>query len=220
MLHFSFVTTNSPIKFTINHPVKRPANRRAERPVACLPESARKELDEVEQWDWTDGVSLKDLIDWINGQIARFRPDENGKKTRVRDEFTERSFRRYQTLGCIDAPERVGKQVVYRFRQYLQGLTLRKLLWERVPSGEITLLMNNRTIAEYKEMLFEGIKFIDRPSKSSGASDTSTPSAETWKRIGVVPGVEIHLRGDLPKPKRADLKKWLSLLETALRKNL
>ncbi len=43
---------------------------------------------------------------------------------------------------------------------------------------------------------------------------------ERWKRIRVTPGVELHLRGDLPKPRPAELKKLLAHLETALRKNL
>jgi hypothetical protein len=34
------------------------------------------------------------------------------------------------------------------------------------------------------------------------------------------PGVELHLRGDLPKLKPAEVKKLLVLLEAALRKNL
>ena len=43
---------------------------------------------------------------------------------------------------------------------------------------------------------------------------------ETWKRVWVTPGVELHLRDDLPKLKLAEVKKLLVLLETALRKNL
>ena len=42
--------------------------------------------------------------------------------------------------------------------------------------------------------------------------------AETWKRIVVVPGVELHLRGDLPRPR--EMEELLVKLETALRKGL
>ena len=41
--------------------------------------------------------------------------------------------------------------------------------------------------------------------------------AETWKRVVVVPGVELHLRGDLPKPKPGEVEALLVKLETALR---
>lgn len=44
--------------------------------------------------------------------------------------------------------------------------------------------------------------------------------AETWKRIVVVPGVELHLRGDLPKPRPREMGELLVKLETALRKGL
>lgn len=193
---------------TTNHPAIR------------IPAAAIRELEQVEQWDWSDGVSLTDLLEWINAVVARFRPDEIGADSRASQEFSPRTFRHYQTLGCIDAPERAGKQVVYRFRHYLQGLLIRKLLWERVPSEKIATLMAGRTTADYKQLLFQGIEIVARPSHSSASLVATPQAAEAWKRIGVVPGVELHLRGDLPKPKPAELKQWLSLLETALRKNL
>ena len=51
------------------------------------------------------------------------------------------------------------------------------------------------------------------------ASSTPTPgAAETWRRIQVAPGVELHLRDDLPKPKRGELKQIAERLERALRR--
>ncbi len=189
-------------------------------PPIRIPAAAIRELEQVEQMDWSDGVSLTDLLEWINSVVARFRPDEIGADSRASQEFSPRTFRHYQTLGCIDAPERVGKQVVYRFRHYLQGLLSRKLLWERVPSEKIATLMAGRTTADYKSLLFEGIQIVARPSDSPNALAAAPQAAEAWKRIVVVPGVELHLRSDLPKPRPAELKQWLALLETALRRNL
>ncbi len=189
-------------------------------PPIRIPAAAIRELEQVEQMDWSDGVSLTDLLEWINSVVARFRPDEIGADSRASQEFSPRTFRHYQTLGCIDAPERVGKQVVYRFRHYLQGLLIRKLLWERVPSEKIATLMAGRTTADYKSLLFEGIQIVARPSDSPNALAAAPQAAEAWKRIVVVPGVELHLRSDLPKPRPAELKQWLALLETALRRNL
>jgi hypothetical protein len=40
------------------------------------------------------------------------------------------------------------------------------------------------------------------------------------ERLGVTTGLELHLRGDQPKLKPAEVKKLLVLLEAALRKNL
>lgn len=92
--------------------------------------------------DWSEGVTLPELLDWINGVAARFRPDDVGADSRAGEEFTPRTFRHYQTLGCIDAPDRVGKRAVYRFRQYVQALLLRRLIWERLPSERIATIMS------------------------------------------------------------------------------
>ena len=43
---------------------------------------------------------------------------------------------------------------------------------------------------------------------------------EVWKRIRVTTGLELHLCGDQPKLKPAEVKKLLVLLAAALRKNL
>lgn len=189
------------------------------RPVIRIPDSAIREFKEVERMDWSEGISLPSLLEWINVVTARFRPDEIGTDSRASEEFSPRTFRHYQTLGCIDAPERVGKQAMYGFRHYVQALLLRKLIWERVPSDKITALMAGRSTAETQQLLFKGIEIVARREKSGGDS-TASAAGEVWKRIGVTPGVELHLRGDLPKPKSAELKQLIALLETALRKNL
>jgi DNA-binding transcriptional MerR regulator len=185
-----------------------------------IPKSALREFDQIEAMDWSDGLTLPQLLQWINAVAARFRPDEIGEDSRASEEFSPRSFRHYQTLGCIDAPERLGKQAVYRFRHYVQALLLRRLIWERVPAERIAALMSGRSTAETKQLLLEGIEFVARQSDPVGGSVHADKAADTWKRINVVPGVELHVRADLPKPKPAELRQWLSRLESALRKNV
>jgi len=179
-----------------------------------IPESAVREFEEVEAMDWSEGLALSELLRWVNQVAARFRPSDIGEDSRASGEFSPRSFRHYQTLGCIDPPERAGKEVRYRFRHYVQALLLRKLLWERVPSERIVTLIAGRSTAETKQLLFEGIEIVAR----QGGADAE--KVESWKRIRVTPGVELHVRHDLPKPRPAELKKLLAHLETALRKNL
>ena len=58
----------------------------------------------------------------------------------------------------------------------------------------------------------------NRVSGHYGVSVDAPGMAETWKRIVVVPGVELHLRGDLPRPR--EMEELLVKLETALRKGL
>jgi DNA-binding transcriptional MerR regulator len=187
--------------------------------VIQIPGSALREFKEVERMDWSAGVSLTDLLQWVNAVAERFRPYEININSRAGTEFTVRTFRHYQTLGCIDTPERAGKQVVYRFRHYVQALLLRKLLWERMPSEKIAALMAGRGTEELKRLLFDGIEVVARPPAGETGAATDPEHAESWKRIVVAPGLELHLRADWPKPKPAELTQWLALLETALRKN-
>jgi DNA-binding transcriptional MerR regulator len=181
-----------------------------------IPESAVREFDEIERMDWSEGVTLPNLLDWINGVAARFRPDDGGD-SRVGEALTPRTFRHYQTLGCIDAPDRVGKHAVYRFRQYVQALLLRKLIWERLPSDRIAAIMSGRSTDELKRLLFVGVELVPRHPHASGEWQGTDPV--TWERIGVVPGLELHVRADLPKPRPREMNEWLIRLEAALRKH-
>lgn len=184
-------------------------------PTIRIPAAAIRELEQVEQMDLAEGILLADLLEWINTVVARFRPDEIGEDSRASGEFTARTFRHYQTLGCIDAPQRVGRQVYYGFRHYMQGLVIRKLLWERVPSDRIAALMAGRTTPQLKQLLLEGVEII--PKHAAAAADPMPSAPEAWRRITIVPGLEIHLRGDLPKPKPSELNRLLTLIENALR---
>jgi DNA-binding transcriptional MerR regulator len=185
------------------------------KPIFRIPESALEEFNLVEAMDWSDGVRLPDLIAWVNMVAERFRPASIGGGSRASAEFSERTFRHYQTLGCIDAPERDGKQVVYRFRQYVQALLLRRLLWENLPSAAIATVMAGRTTAELKQLLLEGIEILPR-STGKGKSRRTDAGRETWNRIVIAPGVELHLREGLKRPDEKQLRQWLRLLEELL----
>ena len=156
-----------------------------------LPESAIEELDAVEAMDWEDGVGLQALIDWINQIVERFRPDSINESARSSAAFTARSFRHYQTMGCIDAPKRAGKAVHYQFKHYMQGLVIRKLLWEKVPSEQIVKLMAGRDTGELKRLLLEGIEIV--AAGGGGKTDNLPTDGGTWKRVVLAPGIELHL---------------------------
>jgi hypothetical protein len=87
-----------------------------------------------------------------------------------------------------------------------------------MPSERIAALMAGRSTEEAKRMLFEGIEMVAR--QSGGVVAEGPGEVESWRRGRVTPGVELHLRGDQPKLKPAEVKKLLVLLEAALRKNL
>ena len=89
---------------------------------------------------------------------------------------------------------------------------------ERVPADRIATLMAGRSTGETKRMLFEGVEMVARQSGAVEVEESG--EVESWKRVRVSPGVELHLRGNLPKPKRGELKELLAALETALRTGL
>jgi len=186
-----------------------------------IPNSALEELAEVELMDLS--LTMDDLVVWVNEVVRRFVPEAGrGDDRRVSGGFTARTLRHYQTLGCLDAPEKVGKEARYGFRHYLQALMIRKLLHERVAAERIQGLMDGRTNDEYKELLFHGIELVARRTdgKAGGTVANDPPVSSAWLRIPVAAGVEIHLREHTARPKPAELKQWLRTIETALRQHL
>jgi DNA-binding transcriptional MerR regulator len=184
-----------------------------------LPAKALREFEKIAKSDWRDGVPITELLKRINRVAAQFIPDDEGQHSRVKRILSERSFRHYQTLGCINPPEKDGHQASYQFRHFVQALLVRKLLWERVPSKQIAVLMAGCSTEETEQMFLGGIEMVAKAEVGGGALASSAPvPAETWKRVQVAPGVELHLSEDLKKPKAADLKDLMERIETALRR--
>jgi DNA-binding transcriptional MerR regulator len=186
-------------------------------PKIRISQEAFFEFEVVERSDWSAGVSLDSLVKWINWVAERFRPDEIGDSSRSSEDFTVRSFRHYQTLGCIDSPARVGRSARYYFRHYLQALLIRKLIWERVSSSQISRMMKERSNDELKRLLFEGVDIVS----SDGIPLLAEPpnhAIERWIRQELTPGVEIHLmepRSKLgPEEVSRVLEKIRALLES------
>jgi hypothetical protein len=102
----------------------------------------------------------------------------------------------------------------------VKALLVRKLLWERVSSEQITALLAGRSVEETKRMFLGGIEMVAKPEGSQGtvASESMYPkTAQTWKRIELAPSVELHIRDYLAKPKAADRKTLRRQFEAALR---
>lgn len=177
-----------------------------------VPAAALEEFEEVERRDWTEGLTLDELVEWVNVVAARFRPDEVGDDSRASRNLTPRTLRHYQTLGCIDMPARRGRRAVYRFRHYVQALLLRKLVWERMPSERIAALMAGRATEELKRLLFEGIEVIARGTPAEPPS-----GGEMWFRIRIAPGVELAMQDGMENPGETALRGWMERVESSLR---
>jgi len=178
-----------------------------------IPESALSELDQMEKMDWGPGFGLEELVAWINQIVERFRPDSPVGGGRASAEFTPRTFRHYQTMGCIDPPKRAGKSVVYGFKHYLQGLVIRKLLWEKMSSDQITSLMAGKDTAELKRLLLDGIQIV-----SAGGTKANQPPSDagTWKRVALAPGVELHLESSRKKLSQEEVERVLRRVRESL----
>lgn len=186
-----------------------------------IPLRAKQAFETVEK-NWSGDVPLAELLDRVNQVAAHFLHAGNRRDSRTSLLFSPRSLRHYQTLGCIDAPERLGKQVVYGFRHFVQALLVRGLLRDRMSSERIVTLMAGRSNEEMKCLLFEGVEIGARrisgeivPSRMG-----STVACGLWTRITILTGIELHVSRDVPKFKPAELKQIIASLEAALRRNL
>ncbi len=180
-----------------------------------IPPAALKELQQLEDENWS--VSAQDLVNWVNHTAERFLPSEaEGKSQRVSDSLSLRSMRHYQTLGCIDAPMREGREARYGFRHYLQALLVRKMLWQRVPSEKMAQMLPSRTISEYKNLLLQGIELVVKPTTSE-SSLAFAGGSETWKRLRILEGVELHLHQETGRLAPKSILVLLEKIEAALR---
>ena len=174
------------------------------------------EFQMVENMNWETGVSLRELVEWINEVAERFQPGSTDRDARSSQNFTERSFRHYQTLGCIDAPRRVGRSAVYGFRQYLQALLIRKLLWERMSAEQISKSMVDKSNQEYKQMLFADIEVLPVPATKAQQSPAKNTTPSQWTRHIVSKGIELHIEGNQAALNNAAKKQILSEIERLL----
>ena len=175
---------------------------------------------DVLRLEWKGGIPLPELIDRVN-RVAKClarAPGPHDSDSRVKHFFTERSFRRYQTLGCIDPPEKDGKTALYLVRQFTQAILIRKLLWNGMSADQIVSTIAHRTTDELAEMFLGEIEVVLKPRNPTAESDEpfAQIGAEVWNRIRIAPGVELHLHNDLRDLKREQVRCLLQHLQNAL----
>ena len=184
------------------------------------------EFEKAKNADWRGGVPMAEVLDRVN-RVTDVLPPLHGAPGpgagRVRRKFTERSFRHYQTLGCIDPPQKKGRQAYYHFRHLVQAVLVRRLLLERVPSERIAGLMAGRGTGELEEMLRGGVEMVARSGDAGGIqpmwheNGAAAPGVEErWNRIGIAPGVELHMLAGMRKMEAEDLRHILERIEAAL----
>jgi hypothetical protein len=187
--------------------------------------AASKELEQARTAGWEGGVSLVELLKRVNRAAEMLIPLMGDRTTglgRVKETFTERSFRHYQTLGCITAPERNGRISIYRYRHFSQALLVRMLLWDRVPAERIAGITSCRSSDELDQAIISGGTVMAWPGGGGGnpplrQSVSNLPTSfESWRRFSAAPGVEIHVNEELPPLRPGEIRVLMERLEQIL----
>lgn len=191
-------------------------------PSTNLAPSVLREFIKVSQADWQSGLPLPKLLARIN-RVAKSMTSGQGEASspasRAKEVFTERSFRRYQTLGCIDAPEKLGRLASYGFRHFIQALLVRRLLSDKVPSQQIAALLINCGTGELERMLRGGVELMARASddkRNPESSRYANDKIEVWNRVSLVPGFELHFSSELVAFDPKDRRRLMAQLKEVL----
>lgn len=151
---------------------------------------------------------MVELLMRVNQVASKFGPFIQSPDSRVSLIFKERSFRHYQTLGCIDSGERDGRCVIYGQRHFIQALLVRRLLLEKVSAERIAELVRNRSTQELLQGLHSGIQALN-PQVMQFSDSGDFELEQTWRRYRIAPGIEVSLCDDLIKCDKASLNQLL-----------
>ena len=177
-------------------------------------------------------MPLPQLLSRVNRVAASFLPEQDRSGSgagRVKRTFTDRSFRHYQTLGCIDVPEKDGRRSRYGLRHFVQALLVRRLLWQRVPSDRIAGLVAGRSLQDTEKMFLGGVEIVAQVGGESGGKwRRSNPYLETlracasnsvtgWVRAALAPGIELHLSDKAPKLTPEERQQLVKRIEQIVR---
>ena len=150
----------------------------------------------------------------------------------------ERTIRYYMAEGLVQTPEeRQGTASVFGYLNLLQLLTVKKLQAEHLPIRKIRELVAGKSEQEletllgigstakksreteakrYLESLLAPTPMLDAappPKQAATAPPPQTDQSQSWQRVEIEPGLELHIRSDYAPPTSARTK---SLLEKAI----
>jgi prophage antirepressor-like protein len=104
-------------------------------------------ITELDPAMWPKPVIMGTLLKRVNQNAQRLICGWTGRK------FAPRNFRKYQTDGGVDEPYKSGKRAVYGYRQYLQGLVILKLRWEKMSPKQINEFLKGKDNEELERIL-------------------------------------------------------------------
>lgn len=176
-----------------------------------------------------DQWSLDELVRIANELLPQHLPQEDSKN-RVLEEVNPRLVRHYTSCKLIDRPVRIGREGRYGYRHLVQLLVVRRLLMEGYTAGAIYKLVYRMSTPELQALLEQGVHLQLNPppinpalaflqqvqdrsehrhSEQARANElrrtpegslSSSPRPETWNRVEIMPGFEVHIREDFDFP--------------------
>ena len=186
-----------------------------------IPAEALDELRMLERSD--SSYRLDDLVLLVNSAALRFLPLTEENDGRIKGEFTARTLRHYQTLGCLHAPELDGRIAIYRFRHYLQALLIRKLLFEGFSSKQIKSIMLNRTGEGLLALLMQNVEV----AKTRALDTDRNPAphepnflSEQWTELKLDSEITLRIQGSHPALTEARYKELLHQALKAIQRRL
>ena len=186
-----------------------------------------REFEKVSSKGWDAGVPLDELLARVNQVAAKLLPVGEAVDSRISQTLVPRTFRHYQTLQCIDVPEKHGRNASYGHRHFLQALLIRRLLADGLPTRRMPELVSGSD-DELKRMILGGVEMVMRPGGSVEAEARPNRYQETlracaensvsaWTRVALGEGIEIHLSDKRPKMTPEQRRQMLKRIEELVR---
>ena len=186
-----------------------------------------REFEKVSSKGWDEGVPLDELLSRVNQVAAKLLPVGDTSDSRISQTLVPRTFRHYQTLGCVDAPEKRGRNASYGHRHFLQALLVRRLLADGVPARRMPELVSGSS-DELKRLILGGVEMVMRTG--GGVEAETRPnlyqqtlracaenSVSGWLRVALGEGIELHLSDKRPKMTPEQRRQMLKRLEELVR---
>jgi hypothetical protein len=182
-----------------------------------------REFEKVSSKGWDAGVPLDELLSRVNQVAAKLLPLGDTPDSRISQTLVPRTFRHYQTLGCIDVPDKHGRNASYGYRHFLQALLVRRLLADGVPARRMPELVSGSSV-ELKRLILGGVEMIMRPGGGGEAEELPNPYQQTlracsdksvsgWLRVALGEGIELHLSDKQLKMTPDQRRKMLKRIE-------
>ncbi|MEC4803162.1 MAG: MerR family transcriptional regulator [Jaaginema sp. PMC 1079.18] len=164
--------------------------------------------------------SLEEFVQITNALLPQYLPTQKAH-SRVREDITPRLVRHYTSLGAMDEPAKMGRNAVYTYRHLLQLLLVRRLMTQGYGVSAIDDLPVSQSNGELEALLQGGAQISVTPANPalgflqdiqnrgkrvqksplvSTPTPNPTPTPQKWLRLGILPGLEIHIREDFVFP--------------------